>query len=1041
MGRNLPALDIGETDTFHVVVNKLNPGRNYALSVWADRESGLGTRDASDTEPKAALARAACGVKVLRQELEEQSQAYIWNLELRGCAVGEAGLTAYILDRTGRNNVSDYREVARVDTSVTVETPPPPPVTAPGRPTISSVNAGYQELVVNWSAPDDDGGAAISGYYVRHRLTSPSTSPYTTTWVSSGTRHTISGLSNGASHRVSVSACNHSQGSSNRCSSYSISSGGTPRNERPSLAIGSTNLPFNENSTAAIGRYVATDTDPSGGRIEYTLPEVSDHDKFRLSPHPTSGVNLHFRSAPDYENPEQSGATDNRYVVTIRATDYGVPRRSRDRTVTVDVTNVNEMPSFSTTVADREYTDDGPIMDMGLPYLELPFADSDEQPLTYRVEGTPPRGLNIHITPAKNFIDGTPAIGTTGAHQLRYIARDPQGDEADISFSITINRVPHFQGVNYTPPPLYLDAPFTTALPEASGGDGDLEYKITNLPGDLSFSDATRVLSGTPGTARTVDLEYQAVYDDGDVGTLIIPFTVEAKLVPVTGFDVVPRPGRTALITWDPSINKSDDTVYDLYYRNETGTDTYSEESDLSATGHVVDLDTLWHGTGPALDGRGLRGSSHFKFWVVARDETGVKSDSGASESITIVEGPIVEVNGNSEDHSTGRATVKWEPQTDVTQYRLRWKPLRGDTLGRPHTHYKWALDAGALRLQHTGELLIDNPSAVSATINPLQWGTVYAIHLSYTRETGGVEEKVFAASDWFVYPSKAKAAGGNRIATVPLTAHLPQTTYSYILCESSFPVPTDLWAKFVDHAFQQWRIATNGLVTLDRINGTCTDFSPFVAEVVTDVEAAIAAQGLLGVVLTTAEIEVLVTSVLNRFDQSRIASTRARDDQYSEVEIYNDTLTEPWHTVQNFEEISKSVGLGHCETGCAATSNPGSATMNSTTDIVISLSHINQFARVLTAASFPGGDTVPSKGDVHFNSCGETNEIYKTLVHESGHALGIGYGNTGTDQARHHPNERIIESALSYGVEHGCFPHPLDIMALYAIYQTVDTR
>ena len=120
-------LEVGETDTFHVIVNKLNPERNYALSVWADRESGLGTRDASDTETKAALARANCSVKVLRQELEEQSQAYIWNLELRGCAVGEAGLTAYILDRTGRSNVSDYRQVARVDTSVTVEPAPPPP--------------------------------------------------------------------------------------------------------------------------------------------------------------------------------------------------------------------------------------------------------------------------------------------------------------------------------------------------------------------------------------------------------------------------------------------------------------------------------------------------------------------------------------------------------------------------------------------------------------------------------------------------------------------------------------------------------------------------------------------------------------------------------------------------------------------------------------------------------------------------------------------------------------------------------------------------
>ena len=83
-------------------------------------------------------------------------------------------------------------------------------------------------------------------------------------------------------------------------------------------------------------------------------------------------------------------------------------------------------------------------------------------------------------------------------------------------------------------------------------------------------------------------------------------------------------------------------------------------------------------------------------------------------------------------------------------------------------------------------------------------------------------------------------------------------------------------------------------------------------------------------------------------------------------------------------------------------------------------------------------------------NMAGPYNVPNSTLVHEAGHALGIRNGNDGAGQLIHHPT--IAGSVMSYEREAlpdgsllpddpDCSPHPLDIMAIYAIYQTGPQR
>ena len=162
----------------------------------------------------------------------------------------------------------------------------------------------------------------------------------------------------------------------------------------------------------------------------------------------------------------------------------------------MNVVSVNEAPSFSEAVDDQVYPDDGPIME-----LTLPFAESDAQPLVYRLEGlnndVVPPGLNVRLDPAGNFIFGTPTC-VSDTHELVYIARDPQGDEARIPFTITVNRIPHFRDLNYTPPTLYLNhaADRGVQLPEAKGRDKPLTYSLSDYPSGMSFDEDTRILSG-----------------------------------------------------------------------------------------------------------------------------------------------------------------------------------------------------------------------------------------------------------------------------------------------------------------------------------------------------------------------------------------------------------------------------------------------------------------------------------------------------------------------------------------------------------------
>ena len=116
----------------------------------------------------------------------------------------------------------------------------------------------------------------------------------------------------------------------------------------------------------------------------------------------------------------------------------------------------------------------------------------------------------------------------------------------------------------------------------------------------------------------------------------------------------------------------------------------------------------------------------------------------------------------------------------------------------------------------------------------------------------------------------------------------------------------------------------------------------------------------------------------------------------------------------------------------CTATVDPGPA---ETRDIFIRASKYE-------AGPSSSADVLARpEPDARFNKClnlGDSDsKAYGHFLHEVGHALGIGGSGSG------HPGDpetaHFVDSVMDYNfTQPDCSPYPLDVMAIYALYQTV---
>ena len=199
---------------------------------------------------------------------------------------------------------------------------------APGRPVLGSPSS--TSLSVSWSLPGNTGPSIID-YDVGYGRNS--NGPFTDWSHSDASRSaTITGLNASTLYYVRVRAGN-AEGSSGWSPTASFTTGTTVTNNPPVFSS-SSGFSVNEN-TVSVGTVVASDNDVQDSVTAYTLGGV-DRNSFSI----TSGGVLTFLSAPDFENPVDSGG-NNVYnlIVTAYSGQYSnIPADSRVRTATQSIT-------------------------------------------------------------------------------------------------------------------------------------------------------------------------------------------------------------------------------------------------------------------------------------------------------------------------------------------------------------------------------------------------------------------------------------------------------------------------------------------------------------------------------------------------------------------------------------------------------------------------------------------------------------------------------------------------------------------------------
>lgn len=462
-----------------------------------------------------------------------------------------------------------------------------------------------------------------------------------------------------------------------------------------------------------------------------------------------------------------------------------------------------------------------------------------------------------------------------------------------------------------------------------------------------------------------------------------------------------------------------------------------------------------------------LKDYSSFQFRVQAVDSDDTSRNSVFSDPVIVIDTPILSANGKS-SHG-GRVTLSWTPVHDTTilgpnysggTYSFRYRAFGTyQDVGHVynHTDFGWQPENFA-----TDEIDSKNRNGQSITgtsheISPgfgLTLNQVYAIQLIYNLEIRGVPVRVFSGRDVYAWPSTRGATDGERVATFPLMPTLRDKTHSYLFCEETFPESSRSdWSDVVRYAFGQWELATNNVITVERIeedeNGEsldCADYSMFVDQILTSVKNRIENSEQRP---SDSSLRVFVTTLLDTFDQAGIESTRNKDRMLNEVYMINDVdniLLEIGESPGVFPEVSNRVGSGYCfGQNAVACYSPQVDYLSDGSQVVVSGDIMILRSKVSDGSlGIPGIDNVPSRDDTPLNICPPPDPFlaHRVVLHEAGHALGIipkrdrnPPPNFLYTQVLFHPS--IGQIAMSLGtLSDICSPTPFDVLAIYALYQ-----
>ena len=284
--------------------------------------------------------------------------------------------------------------------------------------------------------------------------------------------------------------------------------------------------------------------------MSVTLPGATGGEgalTYKLTPKPPDGVTFDplSRLLSGKPTATQSAVT---YTYTAADSDDDTSAGDTDtQTFTIEVVepegpdpdpDPNTPPVFSGKVPALKWTKDKAVS------VTLPGATGGEGALTYKLTPKPPDGVTFNQS--TRLLSGKPTA-TQAATTYAYTASDADedtsaGDTATQSFTIKVAEPP---GPDAAPvfgesaPDLHWfkgQSTGSVVLPPATGGNGDLTYRLAPRPPDgVTFDPLTRTLAGTPtGAQGAVTYTYTASDADAntatsDEATLSFEITVYAE--------------------------------------------------------------------------------------------------------------------------------------------------------------------------------------------------------------------------------------------------------------------------------------------------------------------------------------------------------------------------------------------------------------------------------------------------------------------------------------------------------------------------------
>ncbi|MCY3783846.1 MAG: fibronectin type III domain-containing protein [Chloroflexi bacterium] len=953
------------------------------------------------------------------------------------------------------------------------------PVRPPGKPhTIEFPDDKRKptKVTVTWRAPGDTGGAPLTGFLLMRRTEGTSWPPDSHRAVVGADRreYTFTGLSANTTYEIRIRACNDDD--ENRCSGW---------------------VDGNKVTTRAVG--------PPTGKHTIGVDQVTDTTaRLNWSPdadtggRPITGFGIRWREVGDDWPTEAQGVVDQNarnYVITglVRGTMYEVSIQTCNGTDSCSPWT--DALEFETTGTSSEPDDTpGPVRDLEITGVgdgtltvdwKPPASPSDAvtgYKLQSRQSGSSWPSTSTPVTASEKNISGLtngtkydvqvqacngddcgewtgPVCGrpgtTTKPEQLAVESVTSRSETLTVTWAppACVSALTHYevQAAEDPTPPASPAWPIRGEEVLA----GTTEKELGSLTNGTTYLVRVRACNTARTPANDQCGDWSAPSDKAK-GT-----PSERQLPTPVNLDVVPLPQRKALLKWD-AVPDATGYIVQLRERGSAWPASVTVDNRTVATSSIeIDLDGILQiidrsdPLNPKIvPHKGLGDEPAFEFRVQATANN--FAPSGHSRHVIIIDTPITSANGHSPGTgaTSGKAAITWTSLDTLHTgslfsggtYKLRYRRSM-----YPYFFSGWdpgAFDSAADPASR-GEIAASSPT--SHTFTRLTRDSIYAIQLLYEKDG----RTVFSVRDSYVWPSD-DSFGSEGIATFPVDDY-PLTTKSsdgrsmefhYHICTDTFPSsdPEDDWVPFINHAMLQWQHATDELVKMKYARNECIDYTIFLDDLVEeargiadDLVAALTPRGITPEQIVEAirsRITVDGKELIKSFKDTGIDGTKLGQDsvsdaQMSEIMMIRDgDWSDEDHVVFAFLKFGGQIGLGGCEGGCAQAEKYGSTT---STDIYLRESyHVTDGHGILQALIQPGAAL-----EIQFNTCPNFNANYhlpySSIVHEAGHALGLG-----------HPDKSQVKTAImSYFKPHPpqCAPHPLDVMAIYALYQSKVNR